>query len=85
MANRNLELLTEAAQLLKPLLNKLVFVGGCTTSLLLTDKAAADVRPTYDVDAIAEITSYAATTSRAIESWPLNGAHPVTFTRLAES
>ena len=46
MANRNLELLTEAAQLLKPLLNKLVFVGGCTTSLLLTDKAAADVRPT---------------------------------------
>jgi hypothetical protein len=28
--------------------------------LLITDKAAADVRPTYDVDAIAEITSYAA-------------------------
>jgi len=24
---------------------------------LITDKAAADVRPTYDVDAIAEITS----------------------------
>jgi hypothetical protein len=34
-------------------------VGGCTTTLLITDKAAADVRPTYDVDAIAEITSYA--------------------------
>jgi hypothetical protein len=30
MANRDLELLTEAAQLLKPLLNKVVFVGGCT-------------------------------------------------------
>jgi hypothetical protein len=28
--------------------------------LLITDKAAADVRPTFDVDAIAEITSYAA-------------------------
>jgi len=28
------------------------------TALLITDKAAAEVRPTYDVDAIAEITSY---------------------------
>ena len=35
-------------------------LAGCTTALLITDKAAADVRPTYDVDAIAEITSYAA-------------------------
>lgn len=60
MANHNLELLTDAARLLKPLLNELVFVGGCATALLITDKAAAEVRPTYDVDAIAEITSYAA-------------------------
>lgn len=60
MANHNLDLLAEAARLLKPLLGELVFVGGCTTALLITDKAAADVRPTYDVDAIAEITSYAA-------------------------
>jgi hypothetical protein len=36
-----------------------VFVGGCATELLITDKAAAEVRPTLDVDAIAEITSYA--------------------------
>jgi len=36
-----------------------VFVGGCATALLITDAAAADVRPTFDVDAIAEITSYA--------------------------
>jgi len=48
--------------LLEPLLGELVFVGGSTTALLITDKAAADVRPTYDVDAIAEITSYAAYT-----------------------
>jgi len=48
----------DAAKLLKPILGELVFVGGCTTALLITDKAAADVRPTYDVDAIAEITSY---------------------------
>jgi len=27
-------------------------------ALLITDKAAADVRPTYDVGGIAEITSY---------------------------
>src|SRR5580698_3462139 len=60
MSKHNLDLLIEAARLLKPLLGELVFVGGCTTALLITDKAAADVRPTFDVDAIAEITSYAA-------------------------
>ncbi len=59
MANPNFQLLVDAAKLLKPILGELVFVGGCTTALLITDKAAADVRPTFDVDAIAEITSYA--------------------------
>src|ERR1700676_3995049 len=59
MSKHNLELLVEAARLLQPLLGELVFVGGCTTALLITDPAAAEVRPTYDVDAIAEITSYA--------------------------
>lgn len=59
MPNSNLDLLIHAARLLKPLLGDLVFVGGCATSLLITDTAAADVRPTFDVDAIAEITSYA--------------------------
>jgi hypothetical protein len=58
MANPNFQLLVDAAKLLRPILGELVFVGGCTTALLITDKAAADVRPTYDVDAIAEITSY---------------------------
>src|SRR4029077_6042786 len=58
MSHRNLQLLTDAAELLRPLLGELVFVGGCTTALLVTDRAAAEVRPTYDVDAIAEITSY---------------------------
>jgi hypothetical protein len=59
MVNPNLQLLTDAAKLLEPLLGELVFVGGCATALLITDNAAADVRPTFDVDAIAEITSYA--------------------------
>lgn len=60
MAKHNLDLLIEAARLLKPLLSEVVFVRGSTTALLITDKAAAEVRPTYDVDAIAEIGSYAA-------------------------
>jgi predicted nucleotidyltransferase len=59
MANHNLELLTGVARLLRPMLGDLVFVGGCTTSLLITDTAAAEVRSTYDVDSIAEISSYA--------------------------
>jgi hypothetical protein len=36
----------------------LVFVGGCATGLLISDPAAPNVRPTFDVDAVAEITSY---------------------------
>jgi hypothetical protein len=43
MANPNFQLLVDAAKLLKPILGELVFVGGCTTALLITDKAAADV------------------------------------------
>src|SRR5215469_6034785 len=60
MSKHNLGLLIEAARFLKPLLSELVFVGGCTTALLITDKGAADVRATYDVDAIAKISSFAA-------------------------
>lgn len=59
MHDANLEQLTDAAQLLKPLLGELVFVGGCVTGLLITDDGAADPRATLDVDAIAEITTYA--------------------------
>ena len=55
----NLEQLIAAARLLRPLLGELVFVGATVTGLLITDEAAADPRPTLDVDAIAEITSYA--------------------------
>jgi hypothetical protein len=51
MSNPNLQLLTDAARLLGPILGELVFVGGCATALLITDNAA-DVRPTFDVDAI---------------------------------
>ena len=59
MLNPNIELLKSVARRLGPLLHEVVFVGGCATGLLITDEAAAEVRPTFDVDVIAEITSYA--------------------------
>jgi hypothetical protein len=40
MANPNLQLLTDAAKLLEPILGELVFVGGCATALLISDTAA---------------------------------------------
>jgi hypothetical protein len=59
MPNSNLEQLIAAAALLRPMLGDLVFVGGAVTSLLITDEGAGLPRTTLDVDAIAEITSYA--------------------------
>ena len=57
--NPNLEHLLAIATRLTPLLDEIAFVGGCVTELLLTDPAAAPVRPTLDVDAIIAISSYA--------------------------
>lgn len=59
MPRSNLEQLIAAAILLRPMLGDLVFVGGAVTSLLVTDEGAGAPRSTLDVDAIAEITSYA--------------------------
>ena len=59
MLDPNLELLRAMAMALGPLRERLVFVGGCATGLLLTIPAAADVRPTEDVDAIIEVASLA--------------------------
>lgn len=57
--NPNADLLLAAVEKLAPLLDRIVFVGGCATGLLITDPAAAPVRPTIDVDAIVQIASYA--------------------------
>jgi len=57
--NPNLGQLLAAAEKLRQLLDQIVFVGGCVTGLLVTDPAAAPVRPTLDVDAIVAIASYA--------------------------
>jgi predicted nucleotidyltransferase len=59
MNDQNLDQLIAAAEVLRPLLGELAFVGGCVTGLLITAEAAGDPRSTLDVDAIAEITSYA--------------------------
>lgn len=40
------------------LVDQLVFVGGTATGLLITDSTAGPVRPTADVDAIANVLSY---------------------------
>ncbi len=59
MTNPNLEMLRIAIENLGELADEMVFVGGCTTGLLITDEGAADVRATDDVDSIVEVTSYA--------------------------
>jgi hypothetical protein len=54
-------------RLLAPVLDELVFVGGCTTGLFITDPAAGGIRPTNDVDAIVDVTfcaSYSALSER---------------------
>jgi len=57
--NPNLEILELAVQQLGGIVDELVFVGGCATGLLITDPAAAPVRATVDVDAIAQVLSRA--------------------------
>src|ERR1700735_3829533 len=58
MPDPNLRLLEEAATKLAPFLREIVFVGRVTLGLHITDKAAAPIRSTDDVDVIAEILTY---------------------------
>ena len=57
MQNPNLEIIEIAARALGSLCDELVFLGGCATTLLITDSAAPPVRATRDVDTLAEIGS----------------------------
>ena len=59
MVDPNRVLFESVVRLLAPVLDTLVFVGGCTTGLFITDPAASAIRPTKDVDAIVDVTSYA--------------------------
>lgn len=65
MADPNRALFEEVVGLLAPVLDELVFVGGCTTGFFVTDPAATAIRPTKDVDAIVDVTSYAKYTALA--------------------
>jgi predicted nucleotidyltransferase len=56
--SRNLFLLETAAVRLGDLLSEVVFVGGSTLDLMVSDEGAAPVRPTTDVDVVVEITTY---------------------------
>ena len=58
MPDPNIEQLIAVARKVRPLLDELVFIGGCATGLLITDASAPSGRPTFDVDAIAEVTTY---------------------------
>jgi hypothetical protein len=53
----NLEMIRHVARRLGDLRERVAFLGGAATALLITDKATPDVRITTDVDVIVEIAS----------------------------
>lgn len=53
----NLRMLKLAATKLGSLNDEVVYLGGCTTALFITDPLSLDVRPTLDVDCIIDITT----------------------------
>ncbi len=58
MTNPNLEMFHGTDKNRGELADEMVFVGGYTTGLLVTDEGAAEVRATDDVDSIVKVTSY---------------------------
>lgn len=57
--NPNIEMLEVVVAYLGPLVDDVVFLGGCAAGLLITDVAAPPVRVTRDVDVITEVGSLA--------------------------
>jgi nucleotidyltransferase AbiEii toxin of type IV toxin-antitoxin system len=55
----SIALLERAASALGPLLDEVVFVGGATITLWITDPGAPAPRPTKDVDVVVEVTTRA--------------------------
>lgn len=56
----SVELLQLATQALEPVLNEVVFLGGASVALWITDPGAPPVRPTKDVDVVVEATTRSA-------------------------
>ena len=54
-ANPNLAMVERMASALGVLRERVVFLGGCATGLLLTDPAAPAIRTTRDVDVLIEV------------------------------
>jgi hypothetical protein len=52
-------MLERAAKILAPLDERITFIGGVTIALYLDEISASDVRPTFDVDCVIEVTSTA--------------------------
>lgn len=52
-------MLEESIEHLAPVLDEVVFVGGATVELWITDEAAPEFRPTMDIDVIVEVTTRA--------------------------
>ena len=55
--NQNIVMLEKVADLLEPLIEDIVFIGGCATGLMITDPAAPSIRVTLDVDVLTEVSS----------------------------
>lgn len=55
--NPNLKIVIDIVDKLGDLAEQMVFVGGCTAGLLITDNAAPPIRVTKDVDVIVDIVS----------------------------
>lgn len=60
MNEANVAMLESAAEAISEILEDVVFVGGATVELWITDQGAPEFRPTFDIDVIAEVTSRAA-------------------------
>ncbi len=56
--SQNLEMVALVAERLGDLRGEVVFLGGAVTALLVTDPAAAEVRPTTDVDVIVDLATH---------------------------
>jgi hypothetical protein len=55
---KHLNMLRDVARQLADKRDIVVFVGGAVTGLFFTDPAAAEVRPTADVDLVADVLTY---------------------------
>ncbi|MBU2511238.1 hypothetical protein KJ966_07860 [bacterium] len=53
--NPNIQMLELAVEFLGELTERLVFVGGCTVGILISDDTAPTIRVTQDVDVIADV------------------------------